>query len=404
MKKGNVDLSIKIDEVKFRNPVFLSEGPLSGNSTLINRAGEHNLGAIVTKSIRTEEAFCPGPYMVKVNKGLINADWSDVGFKNWMAELDKINIKVPLIVNVATNHVDPKTAASWASVLQHKGASLVTFSDYEPENLIEVVGYAKNKVDIPIMVKLPPFRKNIAHLCRELEKAGVSCIAAMDAIGPAMDIDIETAKNVLGCKEGFGYLSSEPIFPFTLAYIAEICRNVTVPVLAVGGVTSYKEVVKLIMVGATAVGISGGAILNGLGIFDTINDDLINWMIKKGYSSLDEFRGVSNYQIPSNKNKKVYKRCNETDEEIAEGGVLKAINKSEKQDRDKVIDIKELIDNHHQKASVNEELCVGCGLCLKSCFKQAIVMEDKKIKINLDLCAGCGLCISVCPMNSINMI
>lgn len=405
MKKGSVDLSIKIANVKFRNPVFLSEGPLSGNSTLINRAGEHNLGAIVTKSIRSEEAFCPNPYMVKVNNGLINADWSDIGFDNWMVELDKVNIEVPLIVNVATNHVKPKTAASWANILQHKGASIVTFSDYEPENLIEVVGYARKNVTIPIMVKLPPFRKDIAYLCRELEKAGVSCISAMDAIGPAMDIDIETTKNILGCKEGFGYLSSKPIFPFTLAYISEICRSVTVPVLAVGGVTSYKEVVKLIMVGATAVGISGGAILNGLSIFDKINDDLNDWMIKKGYSSLDKIRGVSNYGISTKGSNEELKSSKENNKrEIAKGGNDKAIKMIDRQNRsyeNKINDIEEVF---HQKAKVNEKLCIGCGVCVKSCFKQAIFMEDKKIKIDLDLCAGCGVCVSVCATNSISMI
>ncbi len=357
MEKSKIDVSIEIANVKFDSPLFLSEGPLSGSKDLIERAAKHKVGAIVTKSIRNEQSYSPSPYMVKANKGLINADWTDIGFDNWMKELDQLKIDKPLIANVATNHVKPKKAAEYAQILQDKGASLVTFSDYEPENLIEAVSYARKNVSVPIMVKLPPFRKDIAYLCKELENVGVNCIAAMDAVGPAMDIDIETGKNTLGCKAGFGYLSSEPIFPLTLAYISEICKNVNVPVLAVGGVVSYKEVVKLIMAGATAVGISGGAILNGLSIFDKIYSDLISWMDKKGYQSLSDFRSITNRE--------------------------------------------EIYEEYHKSASILREKCINCGLCVKSCFKQAIKKEKEIVNIYQDDCVGCGVCTSVCPSNAI---
>jgi dihydroorotate dehydrogenase (fumarate) len=359
MENKKIDLSIKIANVSFNSPLFLSEGPLSGNKTLIERAAKHKLGAIVTKSMRNEKSLSPNPYMIKANKGLINADWTDIGFESWLKELENLKIDKPLIANVATNHVDPKTAAEYATILQTKGASLVTFSDYEPENLVDAVRYARKNVTVPIMVKLPPFRKDIGKLCRELENVGVNCIAAMDAVGPAMDIDIDTGKNSLGCKDGFGYLSSEPIFPLTLAYISEICKNVEVPVLAVGGVVSYKEVVKLIMAGATAVGISGGAILHGLSIFDKINDDLIKWMSTKGYTSLSDFRAITN------KN--------------------------------------EIYETYNQKAQIDQEKCISCGLCVKSCFQQAIHEQNKKFNIDQNSCVGCGVCGSVCIANAIKL-
>lgn len=166
---STVDLGISIAGIKFRNPLFLSEGPLSGNAELINRAGTHQVGGIVTKSIRNEAAESPSWYMIKSGRGLINADWTDLGFSSWMKELEKIDIPVPLITNVATNHVSPDKAAEYAAILQHHGAAMVTFSDYEPENLVEAVRIARAKVDVPIMVKLPPFRRDIAELSRKLE-------------------------------------------------------------------------------------------------------------------------------------------------------------------------------------------------------------------------------------------
>jgi Pyruvate/2-oxoacid:ferredoxin oxidoreductase delta subunit len=113
------------------------------------------------------------------------------------------------------------------------------------------------------------------------------------------------------------------------------------------------------MAGATAVGISGGAILHGLTIFDKIHDDLIKWMLKKGYSSLSDFRSLA--------------------------------NKSE------------IYEVYHQKASINQEVCVACGLCVKSCFQQAIEKKNNKFIIDQSLCVGCGVCESVCIANAITL-
>ena len=110
---------------------------------------------------------------------MIESTSSDIGFEAWLEELDKLNIPMPLITNVATNYCPPKKASELAGILQSHGASLVTFSDYEPENLVEAVRYARKEVNVPIMVKLPPFVNNIGDLCKRLENAGVSMIAAI---------------------------------------------------------------------------------------------------------------------------------------------------------------------------------------------------------------------------------
>lgn len=354
-----VDLSVNIAGVKFENPLVLSEGPLSGSARLIERAAQHGMGAICTKSIRMEPALSANPYMIAAGRGLINADWTDIGFDAWLKELDQLSIPMPLITNVGTNHCPPEKAAELAGILQAHGASLVTFSDYEPENLVEAVRYARSKVDVPIMVKLPPFVKNIGDLCKRLEDAGVSMIAAMDAVGPAMDIDISARRPILGCDGAFGYLSSAPIFPLTLAYIAEIASNVSVPVLGVGGVTSAEDVVKMIMAGATCVGVVGQAILKGLDVFDKIIADLRQWMIDNNVKSLDEIRGCAQPYL-------------------------------------------HLPEREDLRARVNPDLCTGCSLCTKSCYANALSMVDGKASVN-SYCSGCGVCQSVCRFGAIRV-
>lgn len=51
--------------------------------------------------------------------------------------------------------------------------------------------------------------------------------------------------------------------------------------------------------------------------------------------------------------------------------------------------------------TVDKELCIGCGACVKDCFPADIVMEDGQAKINNVTCFECGHCIAVCPTNAI---
>jgi UDP-glucose 4-epimerase len=46
--------------------------------------------------------------------------------------------------------------------------------------------------------------------------------------------------------------------------------------------------------------------------------------------------------------------------------------------------------------------CNGCGKCVKKCFTEAIVVEDKLARITDD-CKGCGICAEVCPKDAIEI-
>ncbi len=53
------------------------------------------------------------------------------------------------------------------------------------------------------------------------------------------------------------------------------------------------------------------------------------------------------------------------------------------------------------KPIVEQESCVGCGFCQKSCAHGAITIEDRKASINHDKCVGCGRCIGSCPKDAV---
>jgi ferredoxin len=51
--------------------------------------------------------------------------------------------------------------------------------------------------------------------------------------------------------------------------------------------------------------------------------------------------------------------------------------------------------------NVRKDLCIGCGLCIDSCPRQAITMADGQARINQDRCNQCHLCSGLCPQGAI---
>lgn len=60
------------------------------------------------------------------------------------------------------------------------------------------------------------------------------------------------------------------------------------------------------------------------------------------------------------------------------------------------------MEMHSQgKPYVKEELCIGCGACIKVCAHDAPIITDGVCHIDEDKCVGCGMCLSHCPVDAI---
>lgn len=353
--------NISIDFLGFtlENPLMLTEGPLSGSLELIEKASKFEIGMIFTKGIRPEPIKSPVPYIRKYERSLINADWSDIGFKEWIKTINSLQIDTPIVTSIAKNYVNPDTAVEMAVELVKAGSKIVSFVDYDPAQLVETVKKARPLIKVPIMVKLPPFLPNLEEVLKNLVSAGVDAIAAMDSIGPVLSIDIKTGEPIMGSKDGSAYLSGKCILPVTLKYIYEISRFVDVPVVGVGGVTDYKSAIQMIMAGATGVGMVTAPLLGGFDVFNKVAFGIKEYLKEKGLEKVGELRGLTHRRVG---------------------------------ERDTFTNL---------KAEINQAKCTSCGLCDRVCYSKAVIMEDEKYRIVKEKCVGCGLCASVCSSNSI---
>ena len=221
MQPEGVNLSVDFLGLKLRNPLALTEGPLTGSAERMRRAAEHSIGIMFTKGIRPQPATSPNPFIAKTgHNSLMNADWSDIGFVQWLEELDSLRERdFPLVVSIAKNYVTPQQAADMAEELAKHGPDAISLVDYDPDDLIRAVKLARPRVQLPLMVKLCPFMPRLEQLLKELVDAGIDAVAAMDSIGPVLSVDIETGLPIMGSEDGSGYLSGEAIKPVTVKYI-----------------------------------------------------------------------------------------------------------------------------------------------------------------------------------------
>jgi dihydroorotate dehydrogenase (fumarate) len=343
-----------------KNPLMLTEGPLSGSTELIRRAAAAGAGLVFTKGIRVESVRSPAPYMSVRRGSLMNADWSCIGLAAWLEALPRLDLDVPLVASIAKNYVNPATAVDMAERLVKAGARIVSFVDYDPLQLVETVKLARPRIKVPIMVKLPPFLPELERWLAALEAAGIDAVAAMDSVGLGMFIDVETGAPSLGSADGGGYLSGACILPFTLKYVYEIARRVKVPVVGVGGVSDAASAVQMLMAGATGVGMATAPMLKGLRIFDDVGRGLERYLGERGLGAINEIRGKTRCVLASRKASSEYRAC------------------------------------------IDPERCDNDGACRKICYSHAILAEGSSHRVDREACVGCGLCAGVCTARAIS--
>jgi len=132
---------------------------------------------------------------------------------------------------------------------------------------------------------------NIAEIARSAEKGKADGIVAINTV-KAMKIDIDLKRPVLANKIG-GY-SGKAIQPIGVRCVYDIAKNVKIPIIGVGGITTGKDALEYIMAGASAVQIGSGIYYQEIEIFKKINAEVKTWMKNNGYSKLSELIGVAN--------------------------------------------------------------------------------------------------------------
>ncbi|MEA3342921.1 MAG: dihydroorotate dehydrogenase [archaeon] len=290
--------------IKLKNPLVLSAGILGVSSSTMIRTYNCGAAAVTTKSISINpKEGHKNPTVIAYEAGLMNAvGLSNPGIGAFTEEIKKTKQKnIPLILNTIGD--TPEEMAEVAKKGELAGADIIELNpscpnvDHEkqyasdPKLLKKLITTVKKQVKIPVIVKLSPNVENIKTIAKAAEQAGANGITAINTVGPGMLIDIASKKSVLDFKTGG--ISGPAIRPIAVRCVYDIYDTVKIPIIGVGGITSARDVIEMMMAGAALAGIGSAIYYHDIGIFKKIEKDMQKWLKENRYKDVKELTGAA---------------------------------------------------------------------------------------------------------------
>jgi dihydroorotate dehydrogenase (NAD+) catalytic subunit len=303
----NKSLRVRIKNITLKSPLLTASGT-SGSRDEINflQNGKKilgSLGAFVTKGVSIHESLGnKEPRIVEVRSGILNS----IGLQNKgvrkffdedVPELSKY--EVPVVVNISAGSVHEfgELAEIIAKLNTNKAISGLEVNvscpniknggaafGADPLLVEQVVKEVKSKVQdsLCIITKLSPNVTDISQIGKAAINGGTDALSMINTLR-GMAIDIINQKPVLGNL--IGGLSGPCIKPVGVFMVYECFRKIPecsrkeIPIIGIGGISNYQDVLEYILAGATAVGIGTHWFINNL-IFETIHKDLKAYLHK----------------------------------------------------------------------------------------------------------------------------
>ena len=155
------------------------------------------------------------------------------------------------------------------------------------ESAAEVTAAVKAAVRKPVIVKLTPNVTDIVSIAKACEDAGADALSLINTV-MAMRIDLNTRQPVL--KNVTGGMSGPAVFPLALRMVWQVYEAVSIPIIGLGGVSSARDVIEMMLAGATAVGV-GAANLKNPFICKQMVETLPDIMLQYGIEDLNDIIG-----------------------------------------------------------------------------------------------------------------
>ncbi|HTX60807.1 MAG TPA: dihydroorotate dehydrogenase [Methanobacterium sp.] len=295
-------LETELCKIKMKNPTMLAAGIMGSTAASLNWAARSGAGAVVTKSFgREANPGYPNPTTVEVTGGFINAiGLSNPGVEAFKDELTKIDGSVPVVASIygATPEDFQHVAREIVGLVDmvelnvscpHASGGCGASIGQDPDFTGEIVKEVKKSIDIPLLVKLTPNVTDLVEIAEASQKAGCDALTLINSVGPGMRIDLETAQPILHNK--FGGLSGPAIKPIALRCVYEVYEAVDIPLIGVGGIRDYRDVVEFLFAGASCVQIGTAVYYGGINIFRDISVELEKFMVSHGFDGVEGMVG-----------------------------------------------------------------------------------------------------------------
>ena len=299
-------LKVKLCGIELDNPVIPASGTFGYGREFAELYDIDVLGTFSFKGTTKDPRFGnPTPRIAETSSGMLNA----VGLQNpgvdkviseELPALARIFHK-PVMANVSgfsvedyvytCEKLDKEPQVGWLEVniscpnVHGGGMSFGT----DPKAAAEVTAAVKKVTTKPVIVKLTPNVTDIAAMAKACEDAGADGISLINTL-LGMRIDIKTRRPLLANTTGG--LSGPAIFPVALRCVWQAAKAVDIPVVGMGGVSSARDVLEMMMAGAAAVEV-GAANLTDPFACKKIIEALPEEMDRLGIDKLEDIIGAA---------------------------------------------------------------------------------------------------------------
>lgn len=260
-----MNTSVKIAGVTFKNPVITASGTFGFGKEYSEFYPLSALGGICTKGLTIEERQGnPSPRVAETPSGMLNSvglqnpgvDYYLEHYDKWLSEQGTV-----VIANIAGHKLEDYSAM--ARKISQSRADMVELNiscpnvrsggmafGVEPASVRRVTEAVKRACDKPVITKLTPNVSNIADNARAAADGGADAISLINTL-TGMAVDYRTRRPILA--NNTGGLSGPCVKPVALKMVWDCYNAVKIPIIGLGGIQSYTDVLEFMICGATAV-------------------------------------------------------------------------------------------------------------------------------------------------------
>ena len=305
---SNFDFSTTLGNAFFNTPVFTASGCASSGKELAQFFPLKDIGAVVTKSVMNKHRYGrPTPRMAETPSGMLNSiGLQGPGIEAFLAKdipwLVEQNSRV--IISIAGETVE-EYATLARKVRSVPGISAIEVNiscpnvenrglvfACDPDASRRVIDGVRKTIggEIPIIAKLSPDVTNLPSIAQGVVESGADALALINTV-LGMVINLETMRPHLGGKTGG--LSGPAIKPVAVRAIYQVHAAMPdVPILGMGGVSSGRDALELILAGASGVSVGTASFGNPHAVIE-IQRELRELLIAKGFPTLKSAIGYA---------------------------------------------------------------------------------------------------------------
>ncbi len=383
-------LEVSFAGVKLRNPIILGSATPSRDGESSKKGGLAGAGAIIPKTTTTPALLSQHPrcgrlHFVRHGRGrpfgMVNTElYSTMPFEEWLDRELAIAAEggAKVIASIVAEDAPEETvelarrveATDLVDMFElnvscpmsdaHVGQNMV---GQNIEMVVTQTKAVKEATSLPVGVKMTPNVSDMVPIAQAAKDAGADFLTISNSVKSLAGVDIETGKPYLPAYGGY---TGPAIKPIIQRFVSEVARAIDIPISAVGGVRTWEDIVEYIMLGATTVQTVTAVMWDGYEVLEKLISGLSQFMKRKGYNSIEDFRGIALPHITT---------------------------------------IQEYAAQPQKHVTLEQEKCDDCGLCLKVCFYDALY-TDRQGHLNTrepENCDGCGLCVETCPRQALSL-